>query len=174
MEPQELVENTEKAHEAGERGIGLTMAIFAVLLAVATMMSHRAHTEEVLLETQATDQWNYYQAKNIRYHVYDADAELATLFGDRATQQVADFRTKSAQQKKDSEDIQREAEKLGKEVVVAGRRGSFYDGSELFLEIAIVLSSISLLSGSGAYWRSSFLFSALGVAGILWGLLLVH
>jgi hypothetical protein len=174
VEPQELVENTEKAHESGQRGIGMTMAIFAVLLAIATMMSHRSHTEEVLLETQATDQWNYYQAKNIRSHVYDADAELATLFGDRGSQQVADFRAKSAQQKKDSEEIQREAEKLGREVGVAGRRARFYDGSELFLEIGIVLSSISLLSGSSAYWRWSFLFSAAGVAGILWGLLLVH
>jgi 1,4-dihydroxy-2-naphthoate octaprenyltransferase len=57
---------------------------------------------------------------------------------------------------------------------VAGRRARFYDGSELFLEIAIVLSSISLLSGSLIYWRSSFLFSAVGIAGILWGLLAVH
>ena len=174
MEPQELEENTERAHESGHRGIGLTMAIFAVLLAVATMMSHRAHTEEVLLETQATDQWNYYQAKNIRYHVYDADAELAGLFGDKGTQQAADFHAKSEQQKKDSEAIQVEAEKLGKEVIVAGRRARFYDGSELFLEIAIVLSSISLLSGSLIYWRSAFFFSAVGIAGILWGLLAVH
>jgi len=174
MEPQELAENTEKAHESGQRGIGLTMAIFAVLLAIATMMSHRAHTEEVLLETQATDQWNYYQAKNIRSHVYDADAELANLFGDRGTAQAADFRSKSAQQKKDSEEIQKEAEKLGTEVVVAGRRARFYDGSELFMEIAIVLSSISLLSGTGIYWKASFLFGAVGIGGILWGLLLVH
>src|SRR5438132_9511574 len=78
MEPQELAENTEKAKESGERAIGLTMAILAVLLAVSTLLSHRAHTEEVLLETRATDQWNYYQAKNIRYHVYDARSEEHT------------------------------------------------------------------------------------------------
>ena len=132
MEPQEMAENTEKAHESGQRGIGLTMAIFAVLLAVATMMSHRAHTEEVLLETQATDQWNYYQAKNIRYHVYDADAELAGLFGDKGTQQAADFHAKSAQQKKDSEAIQVEAEKLGKEVIVAGRKAAFMMAASCF------------------------------------------
>jgi hypothetical protein len=141
---------------------------------VATMMSHRAHTEEVLLETQATDQWNYFQAKNIRYHVYDADAELADLFGSQGAKQVADFRAKSAQQKKDSEEIQVEAEKLGKEVVVSGRQARFYDGSELFLEVAIVLSSISLLARSRLYWKSSFLFGAAGLALTLWGFLAVH
>src|SRR5580704_18987508 len=122
MEPQEIVENTEKAHETGQRGIGLSMAIFAVLLAVATMLSHRAHTEEVLLETQATDQWNYYQAKNIRYHVYEADAEMAALFGDKGAAAATDFHSKGEQQKSDSEKIQKVAEDLGKEVETAGSR----------------------------------------------------
>ena len=106
MEPQEIAENAEKAGETGERAIGLTMAIFAVLLAVATMLSHRSHTEEVLVETQATDQWNFFQAKNIRYHVYEADAQIAQLFGDKGTAAAADFTSKGAQQKKDSEEIQ--------------------------------------------------------------------
>jgi hypothetical protein len=174
MEAQEWAENAEKAKESGERAIGLTMAIFAVLLAVATMLSHRAHTEEVLLETRATDQWNYYQAKNIRSHVYDADSELAALFGDKASQAVADFRSKSAQQKKDYEEIQAEAERLGKEVTLAGRKASFYDGGELFLEAAIVLSSIALLARSRVYWKSSFLFGAAGLVAALWGLLAVR
>jgi Domain of unknown function (DUF4337) len=174
MEPQELAENAEKAKESGERTIGLTMAILAVLLAVSTLLSHRAHTEEVLLETRATDQWNYYQAKNIRSHVYDADAEIASLFGEKGAQAVADFRVKSEQQKKDSEEIQAEAEKLGREVETASHKARFYDGSELFLEVAIVLSSISLLAKSRLYWQTSFLFSLAGVATGLWGLLAAH
>src|ERR1700756_1251253 len=137
MEPQELAENTEKARETGQRAIGLTMAILAVLLAVSTLLGHRAHTEEVLLETRATDQWNYFQAKNIRSHVYDADAEIANLFAEKGAEAAADFRVKSAQQKKDSEEIQAEAEKLGREVDTASRKASFYDGSELVLESVI-------------------------------------
>ncbi len=174
MEPQELAENTEKAKESGERVIGLTLAILAVLLAASTLLSHRAHTEEVLLETRATDQWNYFQAKNIRSHVYDADAEIAHLFGEKGAQAAADFRLKSEQQKKDSEEIQAEAEKLGREVEATSRKAGFYDGSELFLEVAIVLSSISLLAKSRLYWRASFLFSLAGVAIGLWGLLAAH
>lgn len=174
MEVQEITENAEKASESGERSVGLSMAIFAVLLAIATMFSHRSHTEEVLLETQATDQWNYYQAKNIRYHVYDADAEMAKLFGAGGATAAADFTAKSLQQKKDSEEIQVEAERLGKEVEIAGRKAQFYDGSELFLEIAIVLSSITLLSRRRVYWQTSFLFGAAGVLAALWGLLAVR
>jgi hypothetical protein len=174
MEPQELAENTEKAHESGQRGIGLTMAIFAVLLAIATMMSHRAHTEEVLLETQATDQWNYYQAKNIRSHMYEADSKMAALMGDKNAPLATEFHSSSISQKKDAEEIQKKAQEYEADVVKVGKKAGYYDASELFLEVAIVLSSISLLAGSRMYWQGSFLFVAVGIALMLWGLLRLH
>src|SRR5579862_1411921 len=48
--------------------VSLTISILAVVGAAATLIGHRAHTEELLLQAQASDQWNYYQAKNIRLH----------------------------------------------------------------------------------------------------------
>ena len=56
MEPQEIQEQAEHAHHSGQKGIGLTTSIVAVLLAVATLLGHRAHTEEVILRTEANDQ----------------------------------------------------------------------------------------------------------------------
>ena len=46
--------------------VSVTISILAVLGAIVTLMGHRAHTEELLLQAKATDQWAYYQAKNIR------------------------------------------------------------------------------------------------------------
>jgi Domain of unknown function (DUF4337) len=74
---EELKEGVEHAHKSGEKGVGLTMAIVAVLLAVATLLGHRAHTEEGLIQGKIVDQWNFYQAKHIRAHEYGAMAELA-------------------------------------------------------------------------------------------------
>jgi hypothetical protein len=76
---EELKEGAEHAHQSGEKGIGLTMAIVAVLLAMATLMGHRAHTEEGLIQGKIVDQWNFYQAKHIRAHEYGAIAEMAAL-----------------------------------------------------------------------------------------------
>jgi Domain of unknown function (DUF4337) len=75
----ELKEGAEHAHQSGEKGIGLTMAIVAVLLAVATLMGHRAHTEEGLMQGKIVDEWNFYQAKHSRAHEYGAIAEVAAL-----------------------------------------------------------------------------------------------
>jgi len=68
-ELQELQEHAEDAHHnPGMAPVSLTMAVFAVLVAVASLLGHRAHTEEVVLQAKASDQWAYYQAKNIRGH----------------------------------------------------------------------------------------------------------
>jgi hypothetical protein len=76
---EELKEGAEHAHRSGEKGIGLTMAIVAVLLAIATLMGHRTHTEEGLIQGKIVDEWNFYQAKHSRAHEYGAMAEVAAL-----------------------------------------------------------------------------------------------
>lgn len=162
MEADEIKELSEKAKDAGERSIGLTMAIIAVLLALATMLGHRAHTEEVLIQTKANDQWAYYQAKNIRSHMYEANAELAVLLKGEAAA-AEGFTQKAESQKKDAEQIREKATDLEKEVDTTSRRANRFDGSEIFLEIAIVLCSITLLTGSSIYWRVSFISAAVGL-----------
>lgn len=77
MNPEELKESAEHAHLKGEKEVGLTMAIVAVVLAIATLLSHRAHTEEILLQGKASDKWNQYQAKHIRAYEF---AIAATQF----------------------------------------------------------------------------------------------
>lgn len=81
MNPEELSEQTEHAHHSGQKAIGLTTAITAVLLAVATLLAHRAHTEEIKLQTKAVDEWNFYQAKHLRAHLYGMDAQNAEAAG---------------------------------------------------------------------------------------------
>jgi hypothetical protein len=86
---EELKEGAEHAHERGEKGIGLTMAVVAVLLAIATLLGHRAHTEEGLLQGKIVDQWNFYQAKHIRAHEYGAMAEIAALLPNPSAKDLA-------------------------------------------------------------------------------------
>ena len=75
-EMEELQEAAEHGREHSNLApVSFTMAFLAVLVA-ATLLSHRAHTEEVLLQNKATDQWGYYQAKNIRRHTMEQLDEL--------------------------------------------------------------------------------------------------
>ena len=67
-ELSELQENAEHGRENPSLApISVTMAILAVCVAVVSLLGHRSHTEELLTQNRATDQWAYYQAKNIRH-----------------------------------------------------------------------------------------------------------
>ena len=65
--PKELQEVKEKHFE---RRVGLTTAIFAVVLAIASLGGNNAMKEMLLAQQQASDQWAFYQAKVIREHQY--------------------------------------------------------------------------------------------------------
>jgi hypothetical protein len=171
MENQEISESIEKAGEANQRRIGLTMAVVAVLLAIATMLGHRSHTEEVLIQTRANDQWAYYQAKTIRAHMYEADAQLAELLP-HGEAKAADFRKRSEDQRKGAEEVKREAEAKEQETDSASHKANQFDTAEIFLEISIVLCSITLLTRNRLFFRMSFVSTVVGVVFMARGLLL--
>jgi Domain of unknown function (DUF4337) len=60
--------------------VAVTLSILAVLVALVTLLGHRAHTEELLLQTQASDQWAFFQAKNIRLHEMQSVAGMLGTF----------------------------------------------------------------------------------------------
>src|SRR5947209_18151558 len=121
MEGHELLESSERAQHAGDRRIGVTMALFAATLALVTMMGHRLHTEEVVLQTQVTDGWAYYQAKNTRSQMYGADARLAELQGSGAALARAWTET-AALEKSQADQIRRDTEALDAETQATARR----------------------------------------------------
>jgi hypothetical protein len=171
METEELIEMGKETHGVRDRVIGVTMAITAALLATVTLMGHRLHTEEVVMQTKSVDGWAFYQAKNNRYHMYANDAKLAELAsGGAAADVIADWKKKSQEERQQAEEIRRDTEKLDVTTEATARRATLFDLSEIGLEIGIVLSSISLLTKSALYWRLAFIPSGLGVAIAVYGL----
>jgi hypothetical protein len=167
-EAQELQEQQEKALENNLKPVSFTMAVLAVLVAIVTVMGHRTHTDAVLKQAQASDQWNLYQAKKIRQN----DTELATdllstleLRDAAAGKKLADgYNSHEQKWTEDLKEEQAEAEKLEGEVRLAERRANRFDLGEALLEIGLVISSITLLTRLRTYW---YLGMAFGIAGVL-------
>jgi hypothetical protein len=137
------------------------MAVLAVCVAVVSLLGHRAHTEEVVLQAKSSDQWSYYQAKNIRQHedelfVAANDAGAAPAVREKYAQEAERY-------KKEKDDIQSEARKLEGEVRMERKRADRYDLAEVFLEIGLVITSITLLSGRRIFWHLGIIFSVVGV-----------
>jgi len=167
-EAQELREQAEKAREDRSlAAVSLTMAVLAVLVAVVSLLGHRAHTEEVVLQAKSSDQWAFYQAKNIRQH----EDELFVATNNSGA--AADVREKYSQEaeryKKEKDEIQNEAQKLEREVAMERGRADRYDLAEVFLEIGLVITSITLLSGRRIFWHLGIVLSVVGVVVAVMG-----
>jgi hypothetical protein len=161
-ELQELQESAEHAHHNPSLApVSLTMAVLAVLVAVAALLGHRAHTEEVVLQAKSSDQWAYYQAKNIRQH------EDELFVAGNPSGVGAEVREKYSQEaeryKKEKDEIQEKARDLEREVAVERRRADRYDLAEVFLEIGLVITSITLLSGRRIFWHLGIVMGVVGI-----------
>jgi hypothetical protein len=176
-EIQELQENAEHgAHEPSLAPVTLTMAVLAVLVAATGLMGHRAHTEELLHQTKATDQWAYYQAKDIRrknYELFIDELSVFTLQNSEATQKIREKYAKEIERYRDEEkDIQAEARTAENEVLVEQRRANRFDLGEVLLEAALVICSITLLTRKKAFWLFGLVLGGAGVVIAATGLLI--
>src|SRR5271167_4819785 len=139
----ELKEHAEHgAHEPSMRPVAFTMSVLAVLVAITTVLGHRTHTEAVLRQNQATDQWNLYQAKKIRSSDTALAADLLsvmTITDAKGAEKIAKaYADHQAKWNDDLKEEQEKAEALETKVEQAEARADRFDIGEALLEIALV------------------------------------
>ena len=174
-ELHELHEHAEHAkHDPSLAPVTLTMAVLAVLVAAASLLGHRTSTEEVVLQNKVTDQWAYYQAKNIRRHTDELFADLtsviATKDAEAARKLQEKYRAEADRYRDEQKELDAKAHELEQEADLSHRKTNRFDLGEVFLEIALVITSITLLSGRRLFWYMGLLFASAGivVAGSVW------
>ena len=178
--PEELSELQEHAEEGREHPslapISVTMAILAVCVAAVSLLGHRAHTEEILFQARASDQWSYYQAKNIRRHNYEMAVDLLSLveFKDKAqADKVREtYNHEAVRYTKEQAEIEEQAKDLEKESALAQRKANRFDLGEVFLEVGLVIASLALLTRKQAFWLLGIVSGLAGLAVAATGLLL--
>ncbi|MGD0304750.1 MAG: DUF4337 domain-containing protein [Candidatus Acidiferrales bacterium] len=163
----ELKEHAEHGAEGGLAAVTLTMAIMAVLVASVTLLGHRAHTEEVLLQSRAADQWAYYQAKEIRRRSYELFIDELSVFSLQNGEQVTAMKEKYAKEveryAEELKDIEAEAKKAEDEVKVEEARADRYDLAEVLLEAGLVICSITLLTKKKMFWYMGIVLAVVGI-----------
>ena len=147
-----------RAEHSGETWISwvaLSTAILAVLAAIAGLLSGQHANEAMMNQIEASDQWNYYQAKSIKASVLDAKMSLASVH-DESDQSKRD------RYEQEQEKIKSEAER--KEAVAKSnfhKHEVFARGVTMF-QIAIAIAAISALTRKRKFWIVSLLFGLVG------------
>ena len=164
----ELEEHAEHAREHPDLApVTLTMAVLAVLVATVSLLGHRTHTEEIILQNKVTDQWAYYQAKNIRRHTDELFADLTTVIASKDAGSAAKlhdkYRAEADHYKDEQKELDTKARELEKDAELTRRKADRFDLGEVFLEIALVVTSITLLSGHRIFWHLGLLMATAGI-----------
>jgi len=178
--PEEIHELHEQAEHARAHPdlapVTLTMAVLAVLVATVSLMGHRTSVEEVVLQNKVTDQWAYYQAKNIRRHTDELFADLSTVMATKDEEATANLREKyraeAERYKEEQTELNNKARELEAESELVHHKTDRFDLAEVFLEIALVITSITLLSGRKIFWYAGLLMAVIGIVLAGSGLLL--
>lgn len=170
MEPHEIHEFSEQLKEGAEASmthVSLIIAILAVLVAMVTVLGHREHTEAVLQQTRAADQWNEYQARRLRMQQLETTSDLLSLqpaSNSAAVQtKLRDYKAKVTKWQAEIDKDAELAQEFETEVDHAERKAARFDLGEAMLQISVVLASITLLTRQRRYVWSGVLLALVGI-----------
>jgi len=153
--------------------VAVTLSILAVLVAIATLLGHRASTEEIILQTKATDQWALFQAKNIRLHEMQGFADLLGTLSPVDKEKTEALREKylkeTGRYEQEKDEVSEQAKELEKERESSSRRADRYEAGEVILEIALIICSLTLLTKKRIFWLSGIALGLIGLGTTLSG-----
>ncbi len=169
--------HTGHGHEIDDFGrrVGVLVGLIGIVLALATIGAHRAHSATIITRAEANDKWAFYQAKKERAHLQDVGAQLAEALGTdpaRVRPVIEKFRADEQRYQHESEDLNREARTLEDEVKHLEGRALWLDMSEGFLELGLVLSSLYFLAKRRFFPLFGATCALAGTALAIWSLVI--
>lgn len=169
------VRMSEQKKETWITFVALSTAAMAVLAAITTLYVGKYSSRTVLQQAQESDQWAFYQAKSIKSHTYELqkqmmDLQYLTLKGkltrelsEKFEKTLSGYEENLKRYEKEKKEIKDKAEQLGKEKQAAQLHGANFGFALIFLQIAIMLSSISAISKKKPLWYLGLATSGVGV-----------
>ena len=164
--------------------LALTTVILAVCATFSTFKGGGFSSRSMMSQVQASDQWSFYQAKGIKAYLYELQRdqfklELSALAPGAAGEVAAGFKDKIAQYEgkladydKEKKEIKAKAEELESIRDEAGKHSRAFGSAIIFLQIAILLSSIAALLKKPLVWAGGLVCGVVGVVYFVNGFLL--
>lgn len=185
--PEEPEVETEKLHEAIKeelehsggsllRQIALTTALFAALAAMASLRAGSTVNEALVLKTEASklqseasDQWAYYQAKGVKAAVQEASQAAWLAAGKEPPSAYEENRKRYSDEQSEIQNkaagLERERDKKSEEADHLLHIHHWFAYSVAILQIAIALGAIGALTRNRMIWLMS-LISGLGAMAL--------
>jgi hypothetical protein len=157
--------------------LALTTVILAVCATLSTFKGGGYSTRSVMSQSQASDVWAFYQAKAIKTYIYQMQVESLELkvlelpqsiSGDVVKtykERIADYKMKMEKHEQEKAALQQKAKQLEELRDEFQKHSQIFGMAVIFLQIAILLSSIAGLLKKKMVWYGGM---ATGLIGILY------
>lgn len=166
---------TEEKKEKWLNYLALTTVIFAVCATLSTFRGGGHSTRSVLSQSQASDQWAYYQSKSIKGYLYElqkekfelelraADPRIKKILGEDYGKKIEAYSRKIKKYDEEKATIEKEARALESSRDEAQKHSKAFGMAVIFLQIAILLSSIAALLKKKIVWILGLVTGLLGL-----------
>lgn len=156
--------------------LALSTIILAVCATMATFKGGGYSTRSVLSQTQASDQWAFFQSKSIKGYLYEMQKDqmemqiktqaksISPALAEEYRRKLDGYAAKIAKYEGEKGKIQADAKKLEAIRDEAQSHSKAFGVAVIFLQIAILLSSIAALLKKKYVWVIGVV---VGVYGIL-------
>ena len=106
-----------EVHDPYGQRVGVQAAVLAVVLAVVTILSHRAHTTAVLVKAEANDTWQRYQSARVKLHSLEVLQDLTGVLPakDHIQAKLPDYVRATAKYEQQSDELQKDAKRQEKQ-----------------------------------------------------------
>ncbi|MFZ2446873.1 MAG: DUF4337 domain-containing protein [Syntrophobacteraceae bacterium] len=157
--------------------LALATVILAVCATLSTFKGGSYSTRSVLSQSQAANQWAYYQSKSIKGYLYEIQKEaletdlqqtgasLSPEVLQEMKSKLDSYTKRIARYDAEKAEIMKDAKKFEEVRDDAQRHSQIFGIAVIFLQIAILLSSIAALLKKKIIW---FLGLAVGTAGVVY------
>jgi hypothetical protein len=181
LRAEHVAQKEKEKRERWTKYVSLTMVVIAVLAAIATLKGGGFSTrtlkemnEATFNQTQASDQWSFFEAKSIKQNLYQIELDRLTAAPSPDAAAGAKLKAKVEKYEQDKADITALAKKFEaardaarqNAVVVAEHSKQMGLAITLF-QIAIALGAMCLIVKKKPLWFASMILGALAAAQMI-------
>ncbi len=123
-------------------------------------------------KTEASNQWNYYQAKSNKQNLAELAMALPGVDVEKYKKEVARYKSEKEEIKKEAEALEAASKKWDEESEKKIHLHHRWAQAMTVMQVAIALAAITLLTRKR--WMKMAVYIATGIGGVLAGMALLH
>jgi len=177
----------EEQKEKWTTYLAITTVLIAVCATLSTFKGGGYSTKSLLNQTRASDQWSDYQSKSIKGYIYDLqkdklqlelddmkDRNVSPKIEEEYLKKITNYTERVGKYKIEKDSLMGVAMEFEKVRDESKKHSEVFGMAVIFLQISILLSSISALMKKKYIWFLSLAVGAVGIFYFIDGFLLFY